>query len=125
MAEEKKIILIEDDNFLQDLAAKKLRSIGFNVEVASTGEEGMKKIEEGDFNLIILDIILPEMGGFEVLEKVKNHENPEISNKPVIMFSNLGQQEEVEKAKELGADDYLIKAHFTPNDIADKIQEYL
>lgn len=126
MSENQKIMLIEDDSFLQELAAKKLDEAGFDVDTASTGEEGLKKIENNkDHDLIVLDIILPEMGGFEVLEKVKNHEDENISSLRVIMFSNLGQEEEIQKAKDLGADDYLIKAHFTPSDIVKKIREYI
>jgi len=125
MSENKKILLIEDDSFLQELAAKKLIEGGFEVDVASTGEEGVERVENGEHDLVLLDIILPEMGGFEVLEKIKSHDNENIANKTVVMLSNLGQDEEIQKAKDLGADDYLIKAHFTPEDIVKKVRDYV
>jgi DNA-binding response OmpR family regulator len=125
MSKKKKIILVEDDDFLRELASKKIMESGYDVEVASTGEEGMKKIEEGDFGLILLDIILPGMDGFEILKKVNGHKKKKISDIPVVMLSNLGQEEEIQKAKDLGADDYLIKAHFTPDDIVKKIRDYI
>jgi DNA-binding response OmpR family regulator len=125
MTETKKILLVEDDSFLQELAAKKISQAGYDIQVASTGEEGIEKIKEGDLDLIVLDIMLPGIGGFEILQKIRNHEDNSIKNTPVVMLSNLGQDEEVNKAKKLGANDYMIKAHFTPSDIVKKLREYL
>ncbi|MFW5888616.1 MAG: response regulator [Patescibacteria group bacterium] len=125
MNKDKKIILVEDDDFLRELASKKIAEAGYDIKTASTGEEGMQKIEEEEFDLILLDLILPGMGGFEILEKVNNHKDKRISNTPVIILSNLGQEDEVKKAKNMGANDYLIKAHFTPASIAKKINEYI
>jgi DNA-binding response OmpR family regulator len=124
MSGSKKIILIEDDEFLRELASKKLAEAGYDVEVASTGEEGMEKIKSKHFDLILLDIILPGMGGFEILEEVNHLQKKRMSDMPVIMLSNLGQKEEIEKAKKLGAQDYLVKAHFTPESIVKRIREY-
>jgi DNA-binding response OmpR family regulator len=125
MTETKKILLVEDDSFLQELAAKKISQAGYDIQVASTGEEGIEKIKEGKPDLIVLDIMLPGIGGFEILQKIRNHEDNSIKNTPVVMLSNLGQDEEVNKAKKLGANDYMIKAHFTPSDIVKKLREYL
>lgn len=125
MTEKKKILLVEDDAFLQELAAKKIADAGYDIEAASTGEEGMEKLKDLKPDLVILDIMLPGIGGFDILKKIKNSEDESISNIPVIMFSNLGEEEEVEKAKKLGAVDYLVKAHFTPDAIIKKIHNYL
>lgn len=125
MTEKKRILLVEDDAFLQELAAKKISQAGYEVISASTGEEGVEKVKDLKPDLVILDIMLPGIGGFDILEKIKNNEDESISNIPVIMFSNLGEKEEIEKAEKLGAVDYLVKAHFTPDAIIKKLHNYL
>ncbi len=119
----KKILIVEDDKFLRELVARKLSSEGFEVLEAVDGEEGIKKIKEGKPDLVLLDLILPGIDGFEVLSKIK--EDQELSSIPVIVLSNLGQREEVERGMKLGATDYLIKAHFTPGEIIEKIKNSL
>lgn len=119
----KKILILEDDKFLRELVKKKLVGEGFEVIEASDGEEGVKKTKEEKPDLILLDLILPGIDGFEVLAKVK--EDPTTSSIPVIILSNLGQREEVEKGLKLGAIDYMIKAHFTPSEIVEKIKNAL
>ena len=119
----KKILIIEDDKFLRDLIVRKLIKEGYNVLKAINGEEGLKKVKEEHPDLILLDLILPGINGFEILANVK--ENPKTSSIPVIVLSNLGQKEEIEKGINLGAIDYLIKAHFTPGEIVEKIQDIL
>lgn len=119
----KKILIIEDDKFLRELIAKKLLEEDFEVVEAIDGEEGLKKIEEAKPDLIILDLILPGIDGFEVLTKIKD--DPKLSPIPVVILSNLGQREEVEKGLKLGAVDYLIKAHFTPGEIIEKVKNAL
>ena len=119
----KKILIIEDDRFLRGLIIKKLGDEGFEVVEAVNGEDGIKKIEEIKPDLILLDLILPGMDGFEVLSQMKK--KIEISQTPVIILSNLGQKEDIERGLNLGAIDYLIKAHFTPNEIIDKVKNAL
>jgi DNA-binding response OmpR family regulator len=114
----KKILIIEDDVFLNELMAKKLIEEGFDVIKAVNGEEGLEMAQQERPDLILLDLILPGMDGFEILEKIK--EEPETSAIPVIILSNLGQREDIEKGFDLGADDYLIKAHFTPDEIVER-----
>lgn len=116
----KKILIIEDDKFLRELIAQKLIKEEYDISEAADGEEGIKKIEEEKPDLILLDLILPGIDGFEVLSQMKN--NPALTSIPVIILSNLGQKEDVEKGLKLGAVDYLIKAHFTPAEIIDKIK---
>ena len=119
----KNILIIEDDKFLRELIAQKLRKEDYEISEAFDGEEGIKKVKEEKPDLILLDLILPGIDGFEVLSKVK--EDPVLAQIPVIILSNLGQKEDIEKGLKLGAIDYLIKAHFTPGEIIEKITKVL
>jgi len=120
-----KVLLVEDDSFLRDICRKKLIKEGFNVEVAVDGEEALKKVENFMPEIVLLDIILPAMDGFEVLKKIRSHKSRLIKNVPVIILTNLGQEEDNRKALALGANDYLVKAHFTTEEIAEKIKSQL
>lgn len=119
----KTILIIEDDKFLRQLIVQKLLKEEYNVSEAVDGEEGIKKIKEEKPDLVLLDLILPGIDGFEVLSRMKKDE--EISSIPVIILSNLGQREDVERGLNLGAVDYLIKAHFTPGGIIEKVKNAL
>ncbi|GAI44906.1 unnamed protein product [marine sediment metagenome] len=119
----KKILIIEDDKFLRELIAQKLIKEDFEVSEAVDGEEGIKKIKEEKPDLILLDLILPGIDGFEVLARMKKEST--LASIPVIILSNLGQKDDVEKGLKMGAVDYLIKAHFTPGEIIDKIKAAL
>jgi len=120
---QKTILIIEDDKFLRELIVQKLVKEGFEISEAIDGTEGIKKIKEEKPALILLDLILPGIDGFEVLVKMK--EDPLSASIPVIILSNLGQKEDVERGLKLGAVDYLIKAHFTPGEIITKIKSIL
>lgn len=120
---EKKILIIEDDKFLRELIAQKLIREGYETSEAVDGEEGIKKIKEEKPSLVLLDLILPGIDGFEVLSQMK--EDSTISSIPVIILSNLGQKEDIERGLKLGAVDYLIKAHFTPGEIIEKMKNIL
>jgi DNA-binding response OmpR family regulator len=115
-----KILIIEDDKFLRELIVRKLNKEDFEVSEAVDGEEGIKKIIEEKPDLILLDLILPGIDGFEVLARMKKESS--LSSIPVIILSNLGQKDDVEKGLKMGAIDYLIKAHFTPGEIIEKIK---
>jgi len=118
-----KILIIEDDKFLRELITRKLTDEGFSIIEAVDGEDGLKKIKESKPDLVLLDLILPSIDGFEVLSKIKA--DASIASIPIIILSNLGQKEEVEKGLDMGAVDYLIKAHFTPGEIIEKIKNVL
>jgi len=120
-----KVLLVEDDSFLRDICQKKLIKEGFNVDMAVNGEEAVKKVDEFKPEIVLLDIILPAMDGFEVLKRIRSHNDEAIKTMPVIMLTNLGQEEDVKKALELGASDYLVKAHFTTEEIVKKIKNKL
>ena len=117
------ILIIEDDKFLRELIAKKLIKEGYEISEAVDGEEGMKKVKEEKPDLVLLDLILPGIDGFEVLSRMR--EESALASIPVIILSNLGQREDVEKGLKMGAVDYLIKAHFTPGEIIEKIKNAL
>jgi len=118
----KRILIIEDDEFLLGLLVEKLTKEQFIVSVAFDGEEGLKKLKQEEPDLIILDLILPGMHGFEFLKRIKK--DPKTSQIPVIILSNLGQRQEIEQGIKLGAVDYLVKANFTPKEIVEKIKRY-
>ncbi len=119
----KKVLIVEDDTFLQGLEASKLTKDGFEVITASTGEEAMKKINEPNINVILLDLILPNYDGFEILKKIK--ETEKIKNIPVIVFSNLSEEKDVKKSKELGAADFMVKSNFTLDELIKKINSLI
>lgn len=119
----KTILIVEDDQFLRNLCVRKLQKEKFNVLYAVDGEEGLKKIQEQKPDLVLLDILLPGLNGFDIVGAVKN--NPEIAHIPIILLSNLGDKSDVDKGLGLGAEDYLIKAHFTPGEIVEKVREWL
>ena len=119
----KKILIIEDDKFLRELIGQKLLKEGYDIVEAVDGEKGIKTIKDEKPDLVLLDLILPGMDGFEVLTKIK--EDAGIADIRVIILSNLGQKDDIEKGLKMGAVDYLIKAHFTPGEIIDKIKVVL
>ena len=115
----KKILIIEDEVILLNLLRKKLINQGYDVFVAQDGDVGIKKIREVMPDLILLDIVMPKIDGYEVLEEVKKDD--ELKSIPVIIISNSGQPVEIERIKELGAIDWLIKTEFDPQEIVDKV----
>ncbi len=114
-----KILIVEDDPFIADMYSLKLKEAGFEVEVAADGRKGLDRIKAGGYDLVLLDIVLPMVDGFEVLQTLKRESAP---HAPIILLTNLGQKEDVDKGLALGAADYLIKADFTPSEVVDKIR---
>jgi DNA-binding response OmpR family regulator len=117
------ILLIEDDPFLLSMYSTKFELENFKVVTAEDGEKGAELVGETIPDIILLDILMPKMDGFQVLEKIKA--NPKTKDIPVILLTNLNQQEDVERGLELGANDHLIKAHFMPSEVVDKIKKLL
>ena len=117
------VLSVEDDNFLRDLLARKLAHEQYNIKTAVDGETGLEAAREEKFSIILLDLILPGMSGFDVLEGIRK----DSMNKdtPIIVLSNLGQEADIERAKKLGADDFLIKAHFGISEIIEKMNSVL
>src|SRR3989344_7525554 len=119
----KKILIIEDDVFLGDVLMRKLNNEGYETSIARDGKEGLTKIKEIKPDLVLLDIVLPSMNGYEILEeKVKD---PAIEPIPVIIISNSGQPVEINRVLALGVKDYLIKAQFSPDEVLVKARSVL
>ncbi|OGY49963.1 MAG: hypothetical protein A3J59_00905 [Candidatus Buchananbacteria bacterium RIFCSPHIGHO2_02_FULL_56_16] len=123
MAAKKRILLVEDDEFLAELYATKLNLEGFEVSLATDGEKGLRLAKEQEPDLVLLDIVLPKMDGFEVLRQLKL--GKKTKEMPVILLTNLSQKDEVSRGLSLGANDYLIKAHFMPSEVIKKIKQVI
>ena len=115
----KKILLIEDEEIMIDLLQRKLAGEGYEVSVARDGDEGLKAMREIRPDLILLDIIMPKMGGFEVMEEM--NKDSELKQISVIVISNSGQPVELDRAQKLGAKDWLIKTEFDPQEVIEKV----
>jgi len=115
----KKILIVEDEEILSDLLQKRLKKEGYGVLLARNGEEGLKMIKETEPDLVLLDIIMPKMSGFQVMEEMNKEEN--LKKIPVIIISNSGQPVEIGRAQELGAKDWLIKTEFDPEEVLKKV----
>jgi len=119
----KTILIIEDDTFLQGLVARKLGGQGFNILTASNGEEGLKIMETAVPDLLLLDLLLPKIDGFEVLARMRT--NAGLRDVRVMVFSNLSEEKDIKRAKDLGVIDYLVKSNFTLDELANRIKEVL
>ena len=115
----KKILLIEDEEIMIDLLHRKLTKEGYDVSVARDGVEGLEKMREIKPDIVLLDIVMPKKGGFEVMEDMGKEK--ELKAIPVIIISNSGQPVEIGRAKKLGAKDWLIKTEFDPQEVIDKV----
>ena len=119
----KKILFVEDDEFLRTLLLERLKKENLKILVATNGNDAVDRAKNELPSLILLDLILAGKDGFQVLKELKR--DGATSNIPVIILSNVGQKEDIEKGLALGAEDYLIKAEFTPAEIVEKIQKVL
>lgn len=117
------ILLAEDDSFLQQMYGSKLSREGMKVLAASDGEKALSLLESGGVDAVLLDLIMPKKDGFAVLAAIRAKK--EWRNLPVIILSNLGEAGEVKRAKDLGADDYLIKAHFLPSEVIAVVRKHI
>ena len=118
-----KILVIDDDPFIVDMYVIKLKEEHFEIETAHDGKEGLRKIKEFNPDVVLLDIVMPVLDGFGLLEALKTQSGTCAAK--IILLTNLGQQQDVERGMHLGADDYLIKAHFTPSEVVAKIKGLL
>ncbi len=118
-----KVLIVEDDAMLSEMYGARFKSEGFEVLTAADGEAGLIVAREAKPDIILLDVIMPKLDGFGALEQIKA--DTSLSAIPIIMLTNLGQEEDVKKGKELGANDYFIKANQTPSQIVEKVQALL
>jgi len=119
----KHIFLVEDDQYLVDIYITKLEKEGFEVDLARDGQEALDFLEKNKPDLLILDIVIPSVDGWEILRRIRKEER--LKSLPVIILSNLNQKREVMKGINLGATKYLIKAHYTPSEILEEVREML
>ena len=115
-----RILIVEDDDFLRSLAVTKLEKEGFAMETAGTGDEGLEKVMVLPPDLLILDLMLPNVSGFEILEKIRSTD--QTKSLKVVVFSNLGEESDIKRCLDLGVSDYLIKANFTLDELAEKVK---
>ncbi len=118
-----KVLVVEDDKLLRDILAMKLAKPSLEIIHALDGEQALKLVTDAKPDIVLLDIILPGINGFEVLEKIKT--DAETKGVHVIIISNLGQEEDIRKAKELGAADFIIKANATADEISEKLMDFI
>ncbi len=119
----KTIMIIEDDRFLSSLIKARLEKDGFRTPQAFDGEEAIKMLHEGKPDLIVLDLIVPKVSGFEVLEAVSL--DPQLNKIPVVILSNLTQDSDIQKAKSLGATEYFVKVRISIDDLINKIKDII
>lgn len=117
------ILIVEDDVFLMNLLTLKMRKENFEVVQAFDGVEAIEKLKGVRPSLILLDLILPKKNGFEVLQEIS--QDPQLSNIPVVIISNLGQESDIARGKELGAIEYYVKARLSIDDLVNKVKEIL
>lgn len=124
MEKKMRILVIEDDALLRSFYAEVLSKANFEVVQATNGEEGLNRILEGGFNLILLDVILPRMDGLEVLRRLQNQQ-PKERNGPIVVISNLGQEDVAKQCLKMGAAGFLIKSMHSPNDVLQEVKNFL
>lgn len=115
--------MVEDDHFLMGIYKKKFELEGFKIYTAEDGESGYEVARKKHPSIVLLDVLLPKRDGFWVLEKIKN--DPKTEDIPVVLLTNLAQKQDVEKGFELGACEYLVKTHFKPTELVEKVKELL
>lgn len=120
-----KILIIEDEKVLSELLEKKIKKEGYEVSIAVDGKDGLELMKKEKPDLVLLDIIMPKMDGFEVMEEMNKHPELNLKKIPVVIVSNSGQPVEIDRALTLGIRDYLIKTQFDPMEVIDKIKEQI
>ncbi len=123
--QQRKILVVEDELMMRDLVVRKLSGNDFDVKIAADGKEAVEVWLKEYPDLVLLDLIMPEMDGFTVLKTIREMDDKRIADTPVIILSNLWSNEDILKAQNLKIQGYLVKAYFTPEDILQKVNEVL
>lgn len=116
----KKVLLVEDETPIRELYKRELDLAGFATDAFPTGREGLAALKAAQYDLVLLDIMLPDVNGLEVLQTIK--QDPDTQNTPVVFLTNLGQDAIIQKGFGLGAEGYLIKAALTPDQIVQEVK---
>ncbi|MCR4284017.1 MAG: response regulator [Parcubacteria group bacterium] len=118
------VFIVDDDEFILDVYSVKFREKGYKVEIAMSGQEALEKIKQGfSPDIMLLDIVMPKMDGFELLKRIR--EENLLAGTVIVILTNLGQKEDIKKGLDLKVDDYVVKAYFTPSEIAKKVEDLL
>ncbi len=120
----KKVLIVDDDVYLRDLYEEVLKAEGYEVTTAVDGEDGVGKLQQGGYDFVLLDVMMPKLDGLGVLKKLKETP-PAIPNGSIVLLTNLAQDPIVNEAMQLGAKTYIIKADITPDQLVEKVKEYL
>ncbi|MEI9966817.1 MAG: response regulator [Candidatus Moraniibacteriota bacterium] len=120
-----KILFVEDDPFIAEIYIKKFESSGFEVKNVATGKAVLKAIQEEDFDLTLLDLVIPELSGMEVLEQLQKNAQDYPKRSKVIVFSNLSSPEDRQRCLDLGADGFISKTEFSPSQVVDEVNRFL
>jgi len=123
MTEKNKVLIIEDEKMISEMYKTKFEMEGFEVIQAFDGKDGLDKAKELKPEVILLDIILPKLDGFLVLKEIRSDNT--LKNIPVFLLTNLGQEDDVKKGKDLGAEGYFVKANHSPAEILEKVKSVL
>lgn len=123
MEKKTRILIVEDEKMLTEMYATKFEMEGFDVEKAFDGASGLEKARSVKPNIILLDIIMPRIDGFAVLKELRS--DADFKKTPIVLLTNLGQEDDIKKGKELGATDYFVKANHTPTDVVQKVRDIL
>ena len=122
MAEKKTVHIIDDDQFLLDMYAIKFRESGYEVKTSARGSDALEEFGNGESpDVLLLDIVMPNLDGFQILEQIR--EKKLIPNTLIIILSNLGQNEDIEKGMSYGVQGYIVKASATPSEVVAKVDE--
>ncbi len=119
----KKVLLIEDDPFLQDMIVRKVKAEGIDIFSAINGEDAFKILEEQKIDLVILDLLLPGLDGFEVLKKIRADER--FKDLPINVFSNLSEDQDIRRCQDLGINEFMVKCNLTLDELLIKIKKSL
>ena len=118
-----KILIVDDDPFILDMYIIKFKEQGFQIDTATDGKMALEKIQTNNPDIVLLDVVMPKMDGFDVIKKIQENKIPRTFK--ILFLTNFGQKEDVERGMQLGADGYIIKAHFTPSEVVAKVKEVL
>lgn len=117
------VLLVEDEDFIRDLYQRQLTLAGFSVDAFPNGTEALNSLKQKTYDIILLDIMLPDINGLEILKQIK--QNPATQHASVIMLTNLGQDATIKQGFELGAEGYFVKAAYTPDQIVQEVKNIL
>jgi DNA-binding response OmpR family regulator len=123
--EPKKILVVEDEGAMRDIVAHKLQTHGFLVAQAADGKEGLEVFTKEKPDLVLLDLMLPEVDGFTVLENIRKNPDAKLAETPVVILSNIWNDKDILRVRELKVSDYMIKAYFTTEEILNTVNKIL